>query len=95
MAQFVEVQSYGWLFNTIVGIVFLGILLFFWRFLEKKVYILGFIPFVFLIAYFMIERLETRIDNTGIHYQMFPAQLTEQNIAWNEVYYIDVKDYVL
>ena len=52
-------------------------------------------PFLLLFVYFITERLDTRIDESGIHYQLFPAQWSERSIPWNQVNNAMVKNYIV
>jgi hypothetical protein len=93
--NFTEIQSYGWLFNITAVSLLTAVFLLIWRFAEKKSYVLFIIPFALLIGYFMVEKLETRIDESGIHYRMFPIQLAEKNIAWSEAVSVSIKDQII
>ena len=96
MTPFTESQSYSILFDIIVGGAITGIVAFMWRYVEKKKYVVfGAIPFALLTCYFMIEKFETRIDEQGIFFKMFPAQVTEQKIAWSDVSQIYMRNYIL
>ena len=96
MAEFTEVQSYGWPFGVAAVLITLGVLLLIWRFVENRRFaIVCFIPFVLLMLYFMIQRLETRIDEKGIHYKLFPLQMSERNIEWYEVGYTNVSSNII
>ncbi len=95
MIEFSEVQTYGWVLNTIGFVGCLVLLLLGWRFFAKKVYMFLLIPFVLLAVFFMMFRLETRIDAAGIHYRMFPAELHETTIPWGRVDRLQVRSYIL
>ena len=62
---------------------------------EKLLFIICTSPFVLLDCYFVREKLETRIDGQGIHYRMRPAQWKERTIGWNQIYWTEVKDYIV
>ena len=95
MPLFTEIQSYGWLYNVIASIVAISIAVLLWLFSPRKVYTLFSVPFILLLGYFMLARLETRIDGTGISYRMYPAQLSERHITWDEIRAVEVKDHML
>jgi hypothetical protein len=95
MPDFTEVQSYGWLYNVVACVGAVAIPSLIWRFARKKVYVLFAAPFILLLAYFMLARLETSIDATGVHYRMYPAQLTQRNIGWGEIRAVEVKNHML
>ena len=95
MPEFSEIQTYGWIFNVAAVLLLSAVFLLTWRFAEKKSYVLFIIPFALLIGYFMTEKLETRIDETGIHYRMFPIQPAEKNIPWSEVVSVSIKDQII
>jgi len=98
MAEFTEIQSYGWVFNLAVASVLLISIIWFWHNLSDKIKkpVFIFIGLLsLLILYFMSEKLETRIDDAGIHYKMFPIQFSERNISWEQVSNIYVKDYII
>ena len=61
---------------------------------KKVLFILSLSPFALLIVYFMTAKLETRIDEHGVHYKMFPAEWTERSITWDEVSSIEVREHV-
>lgn len=95
MPDFIETQTYGWVFNISIAMVLLALIAFAWKFLNKKIYILCCVPFVLLVANFMVEKMETRIDDTGIHYSMWPAQTGEKLIEWDQVSYISLRGYIM
>ncbi len=95
MQEFSEIQTYGWIFNVISSIIIIVIVLFLWNYLEKKVYILFILPILLLVFYFMLEKLETNIDYTGIHYRMLPFQKSEKVIEWIEIENIQVREYII
>ena len=96
MPQFIESQSYGWMFNVIGASVIIGAIIMILRYTDrKKLVLIGSVPFILLAAYFMSQRLETRIDEVGINYRMLPFQTTENHIPWEQVMTISVTDQIV
>jgi hypothetical protein len=62
-----------------------------WKNAAKKVYVLFTLPFILLLGYFAIARLETKIDEQGIHFRMYPVQQREMLVEWWEVQDIDIR----
>ena len=91
MDSFIEIQQYSLLFNSIEGGIFIAVVLLVWRYLEKKIYILVLLPFAALILYFMAQRLETRIDDIGIHYHLFPSETKDKTIPWDHINYVCIR----
>ena len=90
MVEFSEIQKYSWFFDTVVVTVLLLIIRFFWRYSERKAYLLFLLPFVLIAGYLMAERLYTRIDDAGIHYRIIPWQRSETIITWDRVEYVKI-----
>ena len=96
MTSFTESQSYSLLFDVLTVSVILGMIALTWKYVENKKYILYVsIPFVLLAGYFMVEKLETRIDQEGISYKMFPAQFVEKRIEWGQIADASVRDHIV
>ncbi len=53
-----------------------------------------FLPFVIAGIYFMLVRFDTRIDEAGIHYKMFPSSYHDSTINWEQVANMYIRDYV-
>jgi hypothetical protein len=77
-------RNKGLLYGTLLG-----------RINEKLLFIIFASPFVILVGFFTTEKLETRIDEYGIHYKMFPVQWNERTVGWNEIYRTEVRDYII
>jgi hypothetical protein len=86
MVAFAEVQHYNYAFVIALGCVLVFGLPFFWRYAEKKMYFYFFgIPFSILFIYFMLLRIEVRIDNAGIYYRRFPTSFSFDTVLWSDV----------
>jgi hypothetical protein len=48
---------------------------------------------VLIVTLFLVMNLKTRIDNNGIRYRLFPLQLREHIITWDEVAHWEVRKY--
>jgi len=82
---FTETQTAGWLFNIVVSALTLAVVILFWNRLKKPEYRWFMLPFILLVISFMLQWLNTRIDDSGIHYRMFPFQRAERTIPWQQI----------
>jgi len=62
---------------------------------ERLLFIICASPFILLDGYFVTEKLDTRIDEYGIHYKMQPTQWEEQTIGWDQINRIERIDHVM
>ena len=95
MTPFIETQTYSPISEIIGVLVILAGTVAAWRFVTKKIALLAFASgLLSLVAFFAIEKLETRIDEQGIHYRMFPWQLTMKVIPWEDVLSVSIKKHI-
>ena len=95
MEEFAEVQRYGLLFDLVSGgavLVASGLL---WRYAEKRYYVLFVLPLACLTVLYAFKQQNTRIDNTGIHYRMSPAESVENTITWDQIYRMEISPVVI
>ncbi len=92
MTAFTEIQAYPIVWKIAVGI-FVVLTLFAIPRFDNKVrrLLIGFIIFIDAFAVYMVSRqLETKIDETGIYYKVFPTFSGEQKLSWEAVSTVSV-----
>lgn len=95
MNEYTEVQKVrqAWLIVLMFAVTILAIL----NFVQVKPISFGsFMPLIitFLADLIIIAlRLNTKINKQGIYFQLFPFQLKQKFISWNEVASIEVRKY--
>ncbi len=62
---------------------------------KKLLFAICLSPFAFIMLYFMLTKLDTRIDEAGIHYRLFPAQWHENVIPWSDIYKTELRDVII
>lgn len=95
MNEYTEVQKVrqAWLIVLMIAVTILAIL----NFVQVKP--ISFSSFMPLIITFLADliiialRLNTKINKQGIYFQLFPFQLKQKFISWNEVASIEVRKY--
>ena len=106
MTEFKEVQWFNQWFMWLFYLLFAGMIVNFsytWYVLEEavdkvdsqdimgQIIVLG---LLFLsVAGILILRLQTRVDNEGIHYRFFPIHLQWHKISWYDVQSWEVREY--
>lgn len=90
---FTETQGYGLTFFILAAVSLLPVVIIMWRYRSRKpgkgTLLLLITPFL-LAGYFSTEKVETRIDNTGIHYRMFPLQMSPHDLQWDDIQNIEI-----
>ncbi len=93
MNAFTETQSYGWVFDITTGLIRAVFLMILWRYLaqKKKKWIFVLLLLVVIpTALYLSQHIDTRIDETGVHYIESPSLGDEQMIRWDEIQHIAI-----
>jgi hypothetical protein len=48
---------------------------------------------IIIITFFLLLKLKTRIDSSGIHYQFRPIHLKQQTILWDDIATVEIRKY--
>ncbi len=62
---------------------------------KKLLFALCLSPFALIVVYFMLIRLDTRIDEQGVHYKMWPSQWDERTIGWDQIRRTELRDNIV
>ncbi len=99
MRVFKEEQGFKqlWVIGLVTISVIISIIMITQRYIKEEVSITKYLMmiFVFLMSGVLVFRfkLETRIDERGVHYKFFPFHLKYRTKAWSEIEAIYVRKY--